>query len=143
MTNAPFLDRKKRCPKEARGVLRGSPLSRSFALLFFRERKVARVGLKGRRPLCYNSVMKDKIHPEYHTVNVTCACGAEFEIGSTKKNIRVDICSKCHPLFTGKQKLMDTEGRVDKFKKKYAAKPVSLKKKKTRVSKKDKAKKGK
>jgi len=76
-------------------------------------------------------------------VNVTCACGAEFEIGSTKKNIRVDICSKCHPLFTGKQKLMDTEGRVDKFKKKYAAKPLSVKKKKTRVSKKDKAKKGK
>ena len=99
--------------------------------------------MKGPRSLCYNNFVKDKIHPEYYTVVVPCACGAEFEIGSTKKNIRVDICSKCHPLFTGKQKLMDTEGRVDKFKKKYAATPVSLKKKKTRVSKKEKPKKGK
>lgn len=99
--------------------------------------------MKGRRPLCYNAFVKDKIHPEYHAVVAACACGAEFEIGSTKKTIRVDICSKCHPLFTGKQKLMDTEGRVDKFKKKYAATPVSLKKKKTRVSKNSKAKKSK
>lgn len=85
--------------------------------------------------------MKDKIHPKYHLVKVTCACGAEFEIGSTKESIRVDICSHCHPLFTGKQKLLDTEGRVEKFKKKYTANKLEPKKKKVRVSKKDKTKK--
>ena len=82
---------------------------------------------------CYNKSVKDKIHPKYHTVGVTCACGAEFEIGSTKDKIHVDICSRCHPLFTGKQKLMDTEGRVDKFKKKYTAKTLAPKVKKTRT----------
>lgn len=85
--------------------------------------------------------MKEKIHPEYHTVIAKCACGAEYEIGSTKKNIRVDICSHCHPLFTGKQKLVDTEGRVDKFKKKYASKTLTPKKKKEKSSKKEKSKK--
>ena len=85
--------------------------------------------------------MKEKIHPKYQDVKVTCACGAEFEIGSTKPAIRVDICSNCHPLFTGKQKLMDTEGRVDKFNKKYAATPLAPKKKKPQVAKpKDKLK---
>lgn len=64
--------------------------------------------------------MKDKIHPKYYNTVAKCACGAEYQIGSTKETIRVDICSACHPLFTGKQKLMDTEGRVQKFKKKYA-----------------------
>ena len=64
--------------------------------------------------------MKDKIHPKYYKTTATCACGATYDIGSTKENIRVDICSNCHPLFTGKQKLMDTEGRVERFKKKYA-----------------------
>ncbi|MCX8030000.1 MAG: 50S ribosomal protein L31 [Thermodesulfovibrionales bacterium] len=66
--------------------------------------------------------MKEKIHPEYHKVTVTCACGETFETGSTRKSIRVDICSKCHPYFTGKQKIIDTEGRVERFKKKYAKK---------------------
>lgn len=64
--------------------------------------------------------MKEKIHPEYFETTAVCACGKTFKIGSTKKDIRVDICSACHPLFTGKQKLLDTEGRVQKFKKKYA-----------------------
>lgn len=85
--------------------------------------------------------MKEKIHPKYHAVLVKCACGAEYEIGSTKENIRVDICSNCHPLFTGKQKLLDTEGRVDKFKKKYSAKELAPKKKKARAPKKGKKKK--
>ncbi len=65
--------------------------------------------------------MKPNIHPEYKQVKVQCACGETFVTGSTKKVdvIKVDICSKCHPYFTGKQKLVDTGGRVDKFKKRY------------------------
>lgn len=82
--------------------------------------------------------MKEKIHPKYYTTTAVCACGATYEVGSTKENIRVDICSACHPLFTGKQKIMDIEGRVQKFKKKYAGvtpakkKPAKKKKKKTK-----------
>jgi large subunit ribosomal protein L31 len=64
--------------------------------------------------------MKKDIHPKYYQTKASCVCGATYEIGSTKENIKVDICSNCHPLFTGKQKMMDTEGRVEKFKKKYA-----------------------
>lgn len=66
-------------------------------------------------------IMKPNIHPEYKPVKVQCACGETFITGSTKKGdlIKVDICSKCHPFFTGKQKLVDTGGRVDKFKKRY------------------------
>ena len=63
--------------------------------------------------------MKKGIHPEYDKVTVKCACGAEFETRSTKQGIRLDICSKCHPFFTGKQKLVDTGGRVDRFKKRF------------------------
>lgn len=63
--------------------------------------------------------MKDTIHPKYQQATVTCACGETFTTGSTKKEIRVEICSKCHPFFTGKQKFVDTGGRVDRFKKKY------------------------
>ena len=63
--------------------------------------------------------MKEGIHPEYKETTVKCACGAEYKTRSTKENIRVDICSKCHPFFTGKQKLVDTSGRVDRFKKRY------------------------
>ncbi len=65
--------------------------------------------------------MKKGIHPEYKEVTVTCACGATFKTGSTKKDdvIRVEICNQCHPFFTGKQKLVDAGGRVDKFKKRY------------------------
>ncbi|HHY90143.1 MAG TPA: 50S ribosomal protein L31 [Clostridiales bacterium] len=63
--------------------------------------------------------MKKGIHPEYKKAIVTCACGNTFETGSVKENIRVEICSECHPFFTGKQKFVDQGGRVDKFKKKY------------------------
>ena len=66
--------------------------------------------------------MKDKIHPMLHEVNVHCACGNEFQTRSTKKELRVEVCAACHPFFTGKQKLMDTAGRVEKFNRKYAKK---------------------
>jgi large subunit ribosomal protein L31 len=63
--------------------------------------------------------MKENIHPEYKEVTVTCACGNTFTTGSTKDELRVEICSECHPFFTGKQKFMERGGRVEKFKKKY------------------------
>ena len=63
--------------------------------------------------------MKTGIHPNYETTNVVCQCGNTFETRSTRKNIRVEICSACHPFYTGKQKLIDTEGRVQKFQAKY------------------------
>ncbi len=64
--------------------------------------------------------MKADIHPQFHNdCTVTCVCGNTFTTGSVKKEIKVDICSNCHPFFTGKQKLLDTEGRVDRFRKKY------------------------
>lgn len=63
--------------------------------------------------------MKEKIHPAYQETTITCACGNVIHTRSTKKDIHVEICSKCHPLFTGKQKLVDTSGRVDQFKKRY------------------------
>ncbi|MDQ0189445.1 50S ribosomal protein L31 [Alicyclobacillus cycloheptanicus] len=66
--------------------------------------------------------MKAAIHPDYHKTTVTCACGETFETGSVKENLRVEICSKCHPFFTGKQKFVDTGGRVDRFNKKYGLK---------------------
>lgn len=77
--------------------------------------------------------MKENIHPKYHKTTATCVCGAQYQIGSTKENIRVDICSACHPLFTGKQKMLDTEGRVQKFKKKYADVKVKAPAKKKKV----------
>ena len=66
--------------------------------------------------------MKKGIHPEYHECKVTCACGETFVTGSVKKEMKVEICSKCHPFFTGKQKLVDTGGRVDRFNKRYGLK---------------------
>ena len=63
--------------------------------------------------------MKEKIHPQYGDCKVVCACGNTFTTGSVRKELHVDICSKCHPFFTGKQKLVDTGGRVDRFKKRY------------------------
>ncbi len=63
--------------------------------------------------------MREGIHPNYDKAVVKCACGETFETRSTKKEIRVEICSKCHPFFTGRQKLVDSGGRVDKFKKRY------------------------
>jgi large subunit ribosomal protein L31 len=64
--------------------------------------------------------MKADIHPEYHKIKAKCACGNEVELGSVNESIDVEICSACHPFFTGKQKLVDTAGRIEKFKKKYA-----------------------
>jgi len=64
--------------------------------------------------------MKEGIHPEYQEVKVRCACGNEFTAGSTLKEIRVEICSQCHPFFTGKQKLVDSAGRVERFYRKYS-----------------------
>jgi len=66
--------------------------------------------------------MKKGIHPGYHDVLVHCACGHTFTTRSTKKDLRVEICSACHPFFTGKQKLVDTAGRVERFEKRYAKK---------------------
>lgn len=63
--------------------------------------------------------MKPNIHPEYHRARVSCACGETFEVGSTRESLKVEICSKCHPFFTGKQKFVDTGGRVERFKRKY------------------------
>jgi len=66
--------------------------------------------------------VKKGIHPEYHDVTVTCACGEKFLTRSTKKELRLEICSKCHPFFTGKQKLIDTAGRVERFTRRYEKK---------------------
>lgn len=66
--------------------------------------------------------MKDGIHPKYLDAVIACACGTVIHTRSTKQNIKVEICSSCHPFFTGKQKLIDTAGRVDKFNKRYAKK---------------------
>ena len=63
--------------------------------------------------------MKPEIHPKYQSVDVHCACGEGWTTASTKKELRVEICSKCHPFFTGKQKLVDTAGRIDRFQRKY------------------------
>ncbi len=65
-------------------------------------------------------VMKPNIHPEYFDSTVVCVCGETYQTKSTKKELRVDICSNCHPFYTGKQKLVDVEGRVEKFQKRYA-----------------------
>lgn len=64
--------------------------------------------------------MKAGIHPQYETTTVSCACGHVFETRSTAKDVKVEICSNCHPFFTGKQKLVDSAGRIEKFKRKYA-----------------------
>ncbi len=63
--------------------------------------------------------MKEGLHPNYVETTITCACGNVIKTRSTKENIRVEICSKCHPFYTGKQKLVDTGGRVDRFKKRF------------------------
>ena len=66
--------------------------------------------------------MKDGIHPEYVETVITCTCGASYHTRSTKKNIHVEVCASCHPFFTGQQRLVDTAGRVEKFKQKYTKK---------------------
>ena len=67
--------------------------------------------------------MKEGIHPTLHEVTINCACGASYETSSTSKDYRVEICAACHPFFTGKQKLVDTAGRVERFKRKYGNVP--------------------
>jgi large subunit ribosomal protein L31 len=67
--------------------------------------------------------MKEKIHPQYHDVTVHCACGNTWQTKSTKDELRLEICSNCHPFFTGKSKLVDTAGRVERFQKRYATTP--------------------
>ena len=63
--------------------------------------------------------MKEGIHPKYNAITVSCACGNKFETRSTKSDIRLELCSECHPFFTGKQKLVDTAGRIERFQKRY------------------------
>ena len=85
--------------------------------------------------------MKAGIHPSYEEISVTCACGHSFKTRSTHKgDMRVEICSSCHPFFTGKQKLIDTEGRVERFKKKYAAAAEQEAKRQSKKTAKKKAK---
>ena len=66
--------------------------------------------------------MKADIHPQYNEISVTCSCGNTFKTRSTGKDLLLDVCSQCHPFFTGKQKIVDTAGRVDKFRQKYGKK---------------------
>ncbi len=66
--------------------------------------------------------MKKGIHPEYSETTIACACGAVIQTRSTRQNMRIGVCSQCHPFFTGKQKYLDTEGRVERFKRKYGLK---------------------
>ena len=70
-------------------------------------------------------IMKEGIHPEYKETTISCACGNVITTRSTRKDIKIEICSKCHPFMTGKQKIIDTAGRVDRFKKRYAAQEAS------------------
>ncbi|UCD20381.1 MAG: 50S ribosomal protein L31 [candidate division WOR-3 bacterium] len=76
--------------------------------------------------------MKKKIHPKYVPCIVTCACGNRVETRSTVEKISVDLCSKCHPFFTGKQKIVDSAGRVEKFKRRYASKKTTTKARKSK-----------
>lgn len=81
--------------------------------------KMSRVDLIGEGKV---TRMKEKIHPNYQQTTITCACGNVIETGSTKKDIKVEICSKCHPFYTGVQRFVDSGGRVDRFKRKYGIK---------------------
>ena len=81
--------------------------------------KMSRVDLIGEGKV---TKMKEKIHPNYQQTTITCACGNVIETGSTRKDIKVEICSKCHPFYTGVQRFVDAGGRVDRFKRKYGMK---------------------
>ena len=73
-------------------------------------------------PLCYYRRMQKDIHPKYHSkANATCVCGASYVVGSTNSELKVEICSACHPFYTGKENILDIAGRVDRFKKRRAA----------------------
>ena len=80
--------------------------------------------------------MKENIHPEYHDVEVRCACGASWNTRSTKQELHLEICSNCHPFFTGRQKLIDTEGRVERFTRKFGKITVAAKKEEEKASRK-------
>ena len=88
-------------------------------------------GCRHRHALISNTMaaMKQGIHPKYEMATIKCACGAVYTVGSTAKNVHVGICAACHPFFTGKQKYLDTAGRVEKFKKRYSAPPAPPSKK--------------
>ncbi len=73
----------------------------------------------GATPREPHQTMKAGIHPKYQEAKVTCACGNTFTVGSTKQNLRVDVCSKCHPFFTGQQRILDTAGRVERFRRRF------------------------
>jgi large subunit ribosomal protein L31 len=77
------------------------------------------------KPEAKGEHVKEGIHPEYHEVEVRCACGTTWKTHSTKKELHLEICSSCHPFFTGRQKLVDTEGRVERFTRKYGAQTVA------------------
>jgi large subunit ribosomal protein L31 len=75
---------------------------------------------EGRSAFTLSNKMKDKIHPKfYDDAQVVCSCGNTFTIGSTKKQLRVELCAKCHPFFTGERKMIDTAGRVERFRQRY------------------------
>jgi large subunit ribosomal protein L31 len=79
--------------------------------------------------------VKEGIHPKYHEVEARCACGATWKTRSTKHELHLEICSNCHPFFTGKQKLLDTEGRVERFNKKFGAQTSESRKKAAKAKK--------
>lgn len=83
--------------------------------------------------------MKPGIHPNYHVIDVRCACGNTFKVGSTKSEMHLDICNNCHPFFTGRQKLIDTEGRVERFTKRFGAQSAAARKEATKATKAAKA----
>jgi large subunit ribosomal protein L31 len=87
------------------------------------------------------TIVKEGIHPQYQEVEVHCACGAKWKTRSTRKDLHLEICSNCHPFFTGRQKLIDTEGRVDRFTKKFGAQTVEKQKTAAKAAKDTKAKK--
>jgi large subunit ribosomal protein L31 len=105
-----------------------------FGIEFLRSRQQIRVQGVAMRLLnsasilpqqLYEVSMKAGIHPEYKQITVTCTCGNKFETRSTiGQDLQVEVCSNCHPFYTGKQKIVDTGGRVDKFRKKYATAPA-------------------
>ena len=86
--------------------------------------------------------MKQGIHPKYHVVDVRCACGATWKTRSTKPELHLEICSNCHPFFTGRQKLIDTEGRIERFTKKFGAQTSESRKKAAQSQKSSKTKGG-
>jgi large subunit ribosomal protein L31 len=87
------------------------------------------------------STVKPGIHPKYQEVTVRCACGNTFKTRSTKPDLHLEICNQCHPFFTGRQKLIDTEGRVERFTKRFGAQSVQARKEQTKATKAAKTKK--